>query len=529
MIMRILQKKTLNSNSLAAMAITAVFSLFLLVNFSVGFSLWLYVIAAIIGLGLSLAQPRAGILALVLLTLIWAKQFTLQSFWFNEVEYKLYLVDIILLGVYFGLMLRMAAQKINPNTTNEFRILQKIALPDVLLFLFMALATVYFGLSVTVWHGEFALAFSSFKNYLFYPLLYFAVAALFNKPEHYQTLFKFFITGAIISLSFVVYGLINGVGLWTAITPLSTAGSRILDFDHAFYLSLATIMLVSYLVVNKKEIGTPKGVPISNSWLPFLLPLFLIGIIGSLMRHLWLALVLTLPIYYWLLQPSERQRLWFLGKKYLAGLIMALAIVVLLVFSLPLSDFSSSLKQSGAQLSNRAWSLADSGDTSIAWRQQVWQGTMKEYWQRRFYGLGFGQMVFLDMGNYRDYVQVRDMHNSWLAVLAQLGPLGLILLWGLMAATMIKAGKFISFGVKIRGRGPMPPQDINLPAKINQVTIRTAQLATSGILVFCFLAFFFQPYLEANWFTIIFWLNLGLMRGLLNVTPAQAGVQELNK
>ena len=466
------KKLNLSTDSLAALVLIVLQTVFLLVNFNIGFNLWLYIIVAVITLLFSFIKPRAGLFALITLTLIFAKHFTLQSLWLGDEEYKLYLVDIFLLAILGRAVLELLAGKIK----------WQIRKVDVWLGLFLALTIVYFLLSWLVWNGSFNLAFSSLKNYFFYPLLFWLALFWLDSKEHLHRLFKFVMAGSVIIIGFIAYGLITGQGLWTEITPLSTFGSRILDFDHAFYLCLVSLFGLSYVVIKQDRWA---------KWWQLLLFIFAIGIIGSLMRHLWIALAVGLVVVY-VLARQQRQLLRQVAVKYLAIAAMILAAAFFLAINLPNTQFSQESADVQYQLTTRATSLADSSDTSIAWRRTVWQGAWKEYKNNLTLGLGFGQKIFIDMGDYRDYVEVRNIHNSWLAIFVQMGLLGFVVL-------II----FLLLSIKQL-----------LQQKLAEPDLIIVKIGVASSLAFCLVAFLFQPYLEANFFNIIFWLNLGLGRRL---------------
>jgi O-antigen ligase len=461
----------LDSEVIAAIWLILLFGGFILLNFISGFNLFVWVVAAVFGLILPIIQPRAGFYALTFLTLIFSKFFTLQSLVINQVEYKFYLVDIIFCAIIIGLLLHLAKGKLKINWQ----------WPDTLLVIWLFLVGLYFILSITSWQGAFAASFSSFKNYAFYPLFYFAAYLLISHKQQLKTWLGFVAAGAVSILGFIAYGLISGQGLWTDITPLSTAGARILDFDHAFYLCLISLFGLVYLVFKKGA---------ANRWLYAWLPLAAIGIIGSLMRHLWLALVAAALSLYWLLPKAKRALCRQVLASYGAIVIMLLIVAVFIINILPFSGLAHTYQTAVGDLGLRAVSLASADDSSIAWRSAVWQSVWEKFKGNVVGGLGFGQQVFIDMGSYRDYVEIRDIHNSWLAIGVQLGAVGLALIaffgWGIF----YKLFKYKSSG----GSGA------------------AAKFTLLGLIIFCAVAFLFQPYLEANWFSIPFWLSLGLAK-----------------
>ena len=461
----------LNSEPVLAFWLILLFGGFLLLNFWLGFNLYVYLVVAIFGFLIPIAYPRAGLYSLTWLTLVFAKFFTLQSLIINQQEYKFYLVDILFGAILIGLLPRLLKGRVKMSFT----------WPDMTLLAFFLLTAVYFVLSVFSWEGSFALAFSSFKNYAFYPLFYFVVLYLLNDKEKIKTWLKFVVSGAVAIIGFIAYGLINGKGLWTDITPLSTAGSRILDFDHAFYLCLIFLFGLVYIVYKKGA---------ATRWMYGLLPIFLVGIVGSLMRHLWIALAVAVVIIYLSLPKLKKVLCRQLIGSYAVILVMLMVLAVFLANVLPFSAFSRSYNDAIGQLSLRATSLTNPEDTSIAWRTAVWQSVWEKYKNNIVGGLGFGQKVFIDMGDYRDYIEVRNAHNSFLAIFVQMGLIGFFI--------------FCLFGLGVFKK--------LLKYKPIRENGQVAKYSLIGIMVFCVAAFLFQPYLEANFFNISFWLALGLAR-----------------
>lgn len=462
-----ISKKLSSPVIVAALFLSSLLSIFILINLLFAYSLPLYILVAAVALVLSFIYPLAAIFAITFLTLVWSQNFTLSPLIINQVEYKFYLLDLLLVPLYFRTALDWL----------KYRNLKLKGLDQILL-LFFAWVAIIFGASLAYWDGNFSTAFSSLKNYTFYPLIFFVVWYYFRDRQIFKTWLNFFVAGVITSLGFFAYGLINGHGLWTEITPLSTEGSRFLDFNHAFYLCLAFIIGLSYLIWRKDRLSKVFA---------WLLPLFFAGIIGSLMRHLWLALAAYLI---WLIVSlgSARASLKTLVAKYLAAALLVLSLGLFIINLLPQSHFSQSLSEQQGYLSTRVLSLFDDGDTSIAWRGTLWQAVWSNFLDQPLLGQGLGQKVFIDMGDYKDYVELRNIHNSFLAILIQLGLVGFVLLIIFVLGQLIKIWRFPvtdSFSAMLR-------------------------YAFGGIIIFCLIAFLFQPYLEANFFSLWWWIFLGL-------------------
>lgn len=463
----------ISKESLAAILLIAVFSAFILVNFNFGFNLFFYALIAILGVVIPIVYPRAGIYAIVVLMLAFTKFFSLQSLIIDDAEYKFYLLDIIFSATLFSVLLRLLAGKI------------KFALrrADFILLVFLVLTGVYFLISVLALDSSFYLAFSSFKNYVFYPLLYFTAYFLFSERAHWNRFFKFLIAGASAVVGFIAYGLITGQGLWTEITPLTTSGSRILDFNHAFYISAVFLLGLVYILFKQDKL---------SKYFYILLPIFALGIIGSLMRHLWIALFFAVICLYLIIYQQRKKIFRKVFAKYVAISLMIFSVIFLIANLLPDSKLNASYFSVQENVVERITSISDRQDTSIAWRNAVWQGVWKEYKQNLVLGMGFGRRIFIDMGGYSDYVEVRNIHNSWLAIFVQMGLVGV--------------GLLIWFLVNII---------VNVLRKKHEVMTKNLQIikiSTMSILAFCLVAFLFQPYLEANFFSWLFWLNLGLAR-----------------
>jgi len=460
----------MNGEIVPAVALIAAFSLFLLVNFLSGFKLWLYWPVALIGLVTAIGRPRSALYALTWLTIVFGRFFSLQPLIINQQTYKFYLVDILLAG----LIISWAA-----GWLGERRI--KWQLPDRLALVWLVLVVVYSVISLTVWQGDRALVASSFKNYAVYPLAYFLAYNFFDRGRYLKTWLAFALSGGVTLIGFIVYGWVAGRGLWTEITPLSTVGIRLLDFSHAFYLCLLSIWLIVYMI---------QG---AGHWLKYacaVLPFWLAGIAGSLMRHLWLALAVSLSALYWWWSKTERLAARRLIRLYLIIAAVVVLGIILWANILPFSSLGRTYESWLAPWRVRVESFANFEDTSIAWRAAVWQGIWQKYLMRPIWGLGFGQTVFIDMGGYFDYVEVRNAHNSFIAMFAQVG-LGGLILWVAWLASVWRR----LWLCRIRSKAGL-----------------ASRYAILAIMLFCLVAFSFQPYLEANWFSIPFWLIVGAGR-----------------
>ncbi len=452
-----------------SLVIILLFAGFLALKLAFGFSLVLYLPLAICGLIMSIMVPAAGLTACLVLTIIFANYFSLQGIEIDKDLYKFYLPDILLMGSYIGLWARLA----------EGQIKLRWRWPETLLTVFILLTFVYFIFSITVLNGEFAAAFSSFKNYAFYPLIYFAVYLSFTSKASLKQLAYFAFGGCLMVVYFIAYGIFAGKGLWTDITPLTTSGNRLLDFDHAFYLSLANIAGISYLVFGRQADW-------KKAW-SWLLPIFLFGVVGSLMRHLWVAGLCSLLFMFALPLVRRRPDAKKVFANYLVSGAAVVMIILLLVNLFPDLSVSRKMSEVKDQTVERIFSLANSQDTSFTWRSSVWESAWWQYRNNLFSGIGFGRKVFVEMPDYLDYVEVRNVHNSFLAIAVQMG---------LISFAILAAFLLWQFAGAIKRLKDWP----------------IVNVALASMMLFCFIAFLFQPYLEANFFNIVFWVLLGLSR-----------------
>lgn len=463
-----------SEETISAIFIIAFVSFFILANFIAGFSLPVYLFSILAGGLIAFAFPRSGLYAIIFLTFIFERFFTLQSVFIGRAEYKIYPLDVIFGAVILGTLLQILIKKVKTNFKKN----------DLLPVLFIGLAGIYFGLSVFALGNDFSLSFSSLKNYGFYSLFYFLILFLFDTKEQLMRFLKFAFAGAVGIVFFEIYGILTGHGLWSEFTPLSTEGVRTLAFTHAFYLSLSLIFALAYISFKKGGL--------SRLFL-FLTPVWAVGIIGSMMRHLWIS-ILAAAVFLFFTLPKRNKIV--LGKliffKYAPAIVFLAVWLFYLSFLLPHSSFNRGFSEISGVLSDRVHSIAAASDESIAWRNAVWSEAFEKYAQNPVLGLGFGDKIFIEMGEYRDYVEVRNIHNSLLAMLFQMGMAGFAIFIFLISRLFKNVYQ----------------------KQFSDIDLNFIKFSILGIFVFQLAAFLFQPYLEANLLGIFFWINLGIMRKL---------------
>lgn len=474
------KKLTVNPTEVGALFIIAFMSFFILANFFAGFVWPLYLLAMGVGFFISVFYPKSGMLSVIFLTMIFERFFTLQSVFLGKSEYKIYPLDIILIGVFAGIIFQLYK-----SGSLNFIFRKKFPQEYYALITFIFLNIVYFLASVQALGADWAVSFSTFKNYAFYSLLYFAMIALIRKKKDVEEIARFFLMGAVGIIAFIFLGLVRGEGLWSEYTPLSTSGVRTLAFTHGLYATFALVAVFLYRIfsLNKK------------SSMSILLAIWTIGIVGTMMRHLWIGVGVVLGMAYLFLQPewkkSYRRKIFQATGLTLAGIVLIGYIIVLF----PHSRLAYLTESAGKSLVERVYSLENlNQDESYSWRSLVWNSAWEKYKKHFILGIGTGHKVSIENGGYHDFVEIKNIHNSYLSILVQFGIFG--------------AGVFLCFvGMSLRSL---------IKSFSNKMHIEY-KFAVFGIVGVYLLGFAFQPYLETNLLGIFFWMSLGAGKAIENL------------
>ncbi|MFA5925526.1 MAG: O-antigen ligase family protein [Parcubacteria group bacterium] len=460
-----------------AVFIIAAVSLFILANFVAGFNFPIYFFAMAAGFALSIVFPRSGFYAIVFLTVIFERFFTLVPIYWNRTEYKIYPIDILFAGVMLGTIYQIIKNGLP----------RKLKIVDYLIAIFILASAVYFLASAFFLHADEAIAFSTFKNYSFYGLFYFAFIFLFSEREKIFQLLKFFLAAASAASIFIFIGIIRGEGLWTEFTPLSTPGTRILAFPHAFYFSMALLASFVWLSFKKSKV---------NKFLYALIPIWTAGIIGSLMRHLWISLFISVLFLFYLLpqKNSKTLKTMLLHYAFFGAVLFILAAYISFIF--PQSGVSKVFRGAAGVAGQRFVSTAQvSSDESLNWRKSVWEAAWTDFQHSLIFGLGYGKMVSVEIGlKYKDFIEVRNIHNSLLTMFIQMG------IWSIALITAIFYSIFRPLYSNIRKprKGPA-----------GNAEIKFFQVVFVVLFINYLIAFLFQTYLETNLLAVFFWIILG--------------------
>lgn len=395
--------------SISAMSIFVVATIFF------GQSLVLYFFALVLVFLSTVMHPEAGLYTIFICTMWFERHFTLIPLEIGTTAYKIYPLDFCILFLALSLAARIVEGKIKWRT-------QPL---DWFILIFGAMCSL--GFLSSYWRNlDMALAFGTYKNYFLYAIVYILCVMILPLRDDWQRLMKWLIAGGVGVFFFLAYGLINGRGLWSEFTPLSTSGERMIAGTHAFYLAMFFFWVLAIFLFREAE----KKI---EWWRAFLLVFAMsfssLALIVSLVRHLWVAMIAVIIL--WLIfLPGLRQRLKYLA---LIGVIGALTAVLLLVYSnagklIHGSDAVRTVSKTSQVLQERADIdyISSGGDSSFHWRLTVWRTGYNAWIAHPFLGLGLGYQISGYENNWPFHIALREIHNDYLAILYQLGVIGLI-------------------------------------------------------------------------------------------------------
>ncbi len=465
---------------MSSVTIILVVGIFCLYNFLHGFNAILYGLSIFVTFFLCLFYPRAGIYSMVILTFVFERFFTLVPIYLDRTLYKIYPLDFFIIAIAAGTILKLVYDKCHHKQITKFSFSEYAFL---VVLAWIAFEWVFHFLIKKPENN--LIAFSTFKNYFFYPILYFLVIYLFPDKKELSRLLNAFIAGGVIVTTFVVIGAIRGEGLWSEYTPLSTSGTRILAFTHAFYLQMALIILLI------------KQIYLSNSFKRhyiLIASVWLIGIVGSLMRHLWIALTITFITLIFLVEKETKKRMLKIFGHAAFIVVISVSTALYLAMLFPNNDLSKGIASGFSNVEERIFSTFNTqGDESLNWRQNVWQSAVQKWIASSpIMGTGFGSFVSVEIGpKYRSFVEMRDLHNSVLAFVIQTGLIGFVLLAVYLISIILTLLKKL---------------------KTKDERENYLVFASLVLLVNYGVAFLFQPYLEINLLGIFFWIILAIAR-----------------
>ncbi|MBI5621333.1 O-antigen ligase family protein [Candidatus Falkowbacteria bacterium] len=405
-------KLKLSAESILAIYSITLVSIFILLNFFMPFNWWIYLVCLGLAGLLILKAPEVGLYTIIFCTIIFERWFTLQPFEWSGGLLKLYPLDVIII---FTLLSFLAYWAVRPGRP---RLVLRDRLFGWSLLLWVGVISVYFIAALISGQADSALAFSTFKNFALYFIIYLLTINIIRTDQQFKRFFATFLCAGVGLLYFIVYGFVSGQGLWSEFVPLSTPGSRLLGGPHSFFVAMMIVMFGNLLIWRYR-----RSLRDYSSLL--LIAVFLLGIIGSLQRHLWLALLLAVAILLYWYQPKQRRHF---------GHLLALGVVVvLIVASLSLWAYSwrasTILPDSGLLQSTkfRLFSLVttDGADSSAVWRLASWYRAWEVFGDHWLTGIGLGETISFAIGELDFTVEVRELHNDFIGLAVQLGVMGI--------------------------------------------------------------------------------------------------------
>lgn len=466
---------------------------FIITNLLFGYSLSLFVLAMFGIAFFVFMKPEIGVPVVIVLTMLFENFFTLQPLILSQdISYKIYPLDMVIL-------ITFAAAIISSLVGSKRRKIY-FGFLDLWLLAFMSATFVYFIVSAQG-SGDFELAFSAFKNYSFYALLYFLIVFLVqNKKDYFESVNSFLIGGVGV-IFFIIIGLLRREGLWTDLTPLSTEGTRTLAFAHAFYSSMVLLMIVA--LANFKVIKS-KALVFSGMWI------YIAGLMGSLMRHIWIAIAVSATALFVTFPQKARAQFSRFAAQNVALMVIVLSMILLGAVLFPLSEFSRTAESAAFPLYSRVRSLiAATGlieqsafDVSTNWRLFAWRAARDSFVANPITGIFFGKELLVDFGSYRLFIPIRDLHNSYLVLLVQMGLIGSMLFIFINMSVVLRFWQWWwrSF------------------AKRKLEKLDYYNYAMMALYINFMVAAFFQPYFEVNFTGIFYWIILGYISAGLRLS-----------
>jgi O-antigen ligase len=471
----------ISRNTATITAISAM-GIFVLSSLWYGQIWWLYLLAVAVSGTMIILYPETGLYLIVVCTMWFERHFTLQELVLGTGSLKLYPIDIIIAITGLSLVLSF------------FRHRPKLGIRrfDYPIIAFAALVSFAFANSLFA-HGNADLAFSTLKNYILYSIIYvFAVLSLKTESD-WKELLRWFAIGGIGLFFFLFYGMYAGEGVWSEFTPLSTAGVRLVAGTHVFYMVLFSFWVLSFYLwraLNVKE-DNPRLIL-------SILGLIFIGIVISLVRHLWVAIFLIMILWLIIFSASERWQLFRLIGKSIVAVILA-GLVFSWGYSLVNGHLPREFSRYAYILKERinVANVVELNDSSFGWRWAAWQGGAAMWARQPVFGIGLGQSVVFPYEVTFFEIFTRDLHNDYLGILLQLGLVGAgIVIWW--------------FGVILQTLSRLWRKRMELDIFRRRLTF------TAGCWALLFMVCFsVSVYWDVNLFIIWWWLALSAVRWLL--------------
>lgn len=452
-------------------------SLFVIATFFTGFNIYLYAACLFFVSLFILKNPEVGLYAIIILTFIFERFFTLQPITWGENVYKIYPLDILILATILSFLIWQLRQS------------KKIAISRQGIFIIIFAVFSFFSAIYGIWRGgETVIALSTFKNYALYAVFFFLIINIIDSREKLKRLVKVFLIAGAGLLIFVLIGWARRTGLWIEYTPLSTFGTRLLAPTHAFYLSLVVLLALNLYAFGKKLFRE------------FAFPIILIqllGILGALSRHLYLALVVGVLFSIIFLSREPRKNLLKIIFTQAVLILVLIAIFswasYLLTGDVPILG-SDIIKSTIARV--KTLSLG-AEDESSYFRIYAWKEAWDQFSKNPILGIGFGHKLTFDFFGYPTKIEVRELHNDFIAVGLQMGILGFLSFLAVNLHFLISVLKNIR--------------------KIND-DLKPYLFGAAACFVLFIFAANFGVYFDINLLVIFYWIMMGMGIAILKLS-----------
>lgn len=384
--------------------------------------------------------PVAAWVSVLIATIIFERWFALVPITVGGTVFKIYSLDIALLLIVIAVVVPVI-----------FRFELHAWLHDIWKKIRTS-AVVRFDIAMGVWFlivtalALFGLRFSTnaagigsaWKNYAAYALVWYAVSTYFlrlhvHADQYRRIVVQWLLAVPVVLLLFPVLGVLQGSGVWATFTPLSTYGSRLLAAPHSFFFGFIFLGLFAY---SKSTLPFP---PLLRKWFGSTWWKILIAstLLLGLYRNIWLATAVGVGVISFLFTSIRRWRLSDAVAPVLVVLISGLLVANTMLWYY--GDRMESMVQGNAILSSiqtRVLSLvapsAIGADESAGWRVAAWSAALSEWWGTNWsdrvshilIGVGMGERVSFSFQDFAQDVGVTSLHNDWLAVLVQMGFVG---------------------------------------------------------------------------------------------------------
>ncbi|MFH1291662.1 MAG: O-antigen ligase family protein [bacterium] len=392
-------------------------SVFILNSLFFGQSLFLYIaILALCALSI-FYQPKTGIYIIILATIWFERHFTLQSLVIGQSVYKIYPLDFIIIFTSLSVLYRIIKDK----WRWQWGKLDK----PILLFGAICTFGYMYGIAKTGVSDYFA--FGTYKNYFLYAIIYALMGFLFKTRKDWKELMIWFSVGGLGLFYFMFYGIINGHGLWSEYTPLSTSGERLIAGTHVFYMLMFGFWLLAlYLWPKLEKVRYPRKI------VPWFLGLVSLALLISLVRHLWLAIAGVAVV--WMIFLLRQQKIKFVSL-FLKGLFVSTVAILAYawIIGLATSQAPPILNQVWHVLTERASveTIMSLEDSSAHYRILAWKAGLQAWQENPLLGTGLGQTItgMKEDASYIFTIAAKEMHNNYLSMLVQMGLLGILVLF----------------------------------------------------------------------------------------------------